>query len=431
MIRNKRIGVALLVGIFLLLLLCNCLTDYLVDDFTYLYSLESGEKITDFFQIFGSVKAHALTMNGRVVAHFFAQLFLFLPAWVFKIVNSLVFSGMIFLIYKISCPKKRNNVLLAGIFATVWVFAPSFGQVFLWLVGSCNYLWAYFFGAAFILPYVTAFSDNRHIERTAHKILFFLHAFLSGAYSENTSAAFICVAVLLVLAKRVFFKGKPKAYELVGLLCAFVGYVTLYLSPAQWSNKSAELSVSSLLQNFSNALEMYRGFAPLLILWVVAFVVSVYAKTDRKKLVLSAAFLCGSLLSNFMMILASYYDARSSVAPFILLVISLFILLSEIFETNYQVAVSSLVSVLLLVAVYFVCVGGKDIYATHRAIAANEQTIAECRDMGQMDVEVPVVTPQTKYSPLYGLRYLSTETAATWPNMGMATYYGVDSLLGK
>lgn len=99
MIRNKRISIAVLSGIFLLLLLCNCLTDLLVDDFTYIYSLESGEKITGIFQIFGSVKAHSLTMNGRLVAHFFAQLFLFLPKWVFNILNSLIFTGLIFLIY--------------------------------------------------------------------------------------------------------------------------------------------------------------------------------------------------------------------------------------------------------------------------------------------------------------------------------------------
>lgn len=431
MIRSKKIGFAAFSGIFLILLLCNFLTDFFVDDFTYIYSLETGKKITGFFQIFGSVKAHALTMNGRVVAHFFAQLFLFLPKWVFNIVNSLVFSGLIFLIYKISCPGRRNNVIVVGIFAAVWIFAPSFGQVFLWLTGACNYLWAYFAGALFVLPYVNRFVSDRHIESTARKVLFFILAFLAGAYSENASAAFICVAVLLVLADLAFYKVKPKAYELVGILCSFVGYVTLYLSPAQWSNKAAEFSLHSLLLNFSNALHMYKGFAPLLILWTVAFVVSIYSKIDRKKLVLSAAFLCGSLLSNFMMIMASYYNGRSSVAPFIMLVIAVFILLSEIFETNYQVAVSALVSVLLLGAVYMVCVGVKDVYVTHRAVEINEQTIAECKEQGQLDVELPVVTPQTKYSVVYEGRYLSTEDATTWPNIGMAKYYGVDSLIGK
>lgn len=281
------------------------------------------------------------------------------------------------------------------------------------------------------MPYVNGFSGNGHIESTARKVLFFILAFISGAYSENASAAFICVAVLLVFADFVFFKVKPKAYELLGILFSFAGYVTLYLSPAQWSNKAAEFSVHSLLRNFSNALDMYKGFAPLLILWVVALVAAIYGKADRKKLILSAAFLLGSLLSNFMMILASYYDARSSVAPFIMLVISLFILLNEVFEMNYRVSVSALISVLLLIAAYFVCVGVKDIYVTHRAIEANEQTIAECREQGQTDIELPVVTPQTKYSAAYGLRYLSTETSATWPNMGMAKYYGVDSLIGK
>ncbi len=162
----------------------------------------------------------------------------------------------------------------------------------------------------------------------------------------------------------------------------------------------------------------------------MAFVISLYDKSDIKKILLSVSFLVGSLLSNFMMILASYYDPRSSVSSLIMLIISLFILLSEIFETNYQISVSALISVLLLFAIYYVCIGVKDIYVTHSAVKVNEQTIAECIKEEQTDIELPLAVPQTKYSALYGIRYLSTETAETWPKDSMAKYYGVDSIIG-
>lgn len=430
MIKNKKISLLLFSGIFLLLLLCNFLTDLVADDFIYIYSFENGERITGIFQIFGSIKAHSLIMNGRFFAHFFAQLFLLLPKWIFNILNSLIFTGMIYLIYKISSFKKANNLMILGIFSTVWIFSPTFGQVFLWLDGSCNYLWAYFLGAAFILPYVNSFSNNKFIKSTAVKVLFIILSFISGAYSENSSAAFICVAVLLFFVNLVFFKVKPKIYEILGIIFSFAGYITLYLSPAQWSNKSAEFSVHTLLLNFSTALDMYKNFAPVLIFWIVAFVISLYAKSDIKKILLSVSFLAGSLLSNFMMTLASYYDSRSSVSSLIMLIISLFILLSEIFETNYQISVSALISVLLLFAIYYVCIGVKDIYVTHSAVKVNEQTITECIKKEQTDIELPVAVPQTKYSALYGIRYLSTETAETWPNDSMAKYYGVDSIIG-
>ncbi len=74
MIKNKNISLLLFSGIFLLLLLCNFLTDLVADDFVYIYSFENGERITGIFQIFGSMKAHSLIMNGRLFAHFFVQL---------------------------------------------------------------------------------------------------------------------------------------------------------------------------------------------------------------------------------------------------------------------------------------------------------------------------------------------------------------------
>lgn len=430
MIKNKKFGMLLFVGIFLLLLLCNFLTELAADDFNYNFSFETGEKITGVFQIFDSMKAHSITMNGRLFSHFFVQLFLLLPKWMFNILNSLIFTGLVYLIYKISCFKKTNILMILGIFSTVWIFSPVFGQVFLWLDGSCNYLWAYFFGAAFILPYVNGFSNDKFIKNTVVKILFLILSFISGAYSENSSAAYICVAVLLVFVNFFVFKIKPGVYEVLGILLSFAGYITLYLSPAQWSNKSAELSMHTLLNNFSNALEMYKNFTPLLIFWIVAFVISLYTKVNIKKLILSVSFLIGSLLSNFMMILASYYDSRSSVSSLIMLIISLFVLLSEIFETNYQVSVSALISVLLLFTTYFVFIGVKDIYATHCAVKVNEQTIVKCKEQAQTDIELPLVVPQTKYSAIYGIRYLSTETAETWPNDSMAKYYEVNSIIG-
>ncbi len=175
--------------------------------------------------------------------------------------NSLIFTGTIYLIYKISCFKKANNLMILGIFSTVWIFSPTFGQVFLWLDGSCNYLWPYFLSVVFILPYVNGFSNNKFIKSTAVKVLFIILSFISGAYSENSSTAFICVVVLLVFVNLVFFKVKSKISKILGIVFSFAGYITLYLSPAQWSNKSAEFSVHTLPVNFSIALDMYKNFA--------------------------------------------------------------------------------------------------------------------------------------------------------------------------
>lgn len=429
--KNKKISCIIFIGIFIIMLICNALTDLVADDFAYNYDFRNGEKITGFFQIFGSMKGHALSMNGRLCAHFFAQLFLLLPKWIFNIVNAFAFTLLISLIYKIASDKKTDNAVYLGVFASVWVFAPAFGQIFLWLDGSCNYLWSYVAGMLFVLPYTKRFLQNVSITKLPLKIAFLCLSFIMGAYSENASPAFICTATLLLAINFIFYKTKPRAYEIISLLLSVAGYITLYLAPAQLNNKSAQLTLSTLSKNFGTALKMYLQFAPIFIVFTILFVMALVIKADKKKVWMSLSFFIGSLLSNFMMIVASYYHDRSSAVAFLLLLIATFILWCEISATRFKPMFYGLLAAVLILNIYFGYVGLKDIIHTHQAIEQNQIIVQENKRTGIMDIELPIVTPKTKYSALYNLRYLSDETAQTWPNAAMAKYYEVNSIIGK
>lgn len=80
---SRKITAFIFVGIFLLILLCNSLTKLVADDFCYKFSWENGEQITNVWQIFPSMLAHWHSINGRLVTHFFVQLFLLMPKFVF------------------------------------------------------------------------------------------------------------------------------------------------------------------------------------------------------------------------------------------------------------------------------------------------------------------------------------------------------------
>ena len=69
--------------LFLFMLACNILTPYLADDFTYMFSFQSGERIKNLLDIFPSMLAHAQKMNGRLVTHFLVQLTFLFPANLF------------------------------------------------------------------------------------------------------------------------------------------------------------------------------------------------------------------------------------------------------------------------------------------------------------------------------------------------------------
>ena len=60
----------------------------------------------------------------------------------------------------------------------------------------------------------------------------------------------------------------------------------------------------------------------------------------------------------------------------------------------------------------------------------NRELIEEAAANGETDLQVPRPYARTKYSALEGLPYLNTEDPTDWPNVYMAKYYGVNSIIG-
>ena len=70
------------------------------------------------------------------------RLFLLLPKGIFNVFNALAFTALVYLLARpCRTGDRRSALLLLAVFGCVWVLQPEFGQVFLWLDGSLNYLW--------------------------------------------------------------------------------------------------------------------------------------------------------------------------------------------------------------------------------------------------------------------------------------------------
>ena len=91
----------LLAAIFLLMLVLNFLTPMVSDDYAYCFSFVDWERIESVGEIFPSMKMHREYANGRIVAHFFAQLFLLLPKAIFNVINALVTTAIFFIMLSI------------------------------------------------------------------------------------------------------------------------------------------------------------------------------------------------------------------------------------------------------------------------------------------------------------------------------------------
>ena len=428
--RSRLCTSLLLVGIFLILLLCNFKTNLVADDYRYCFSFRTFERIEKLSDIIPSMAAHRVSMNGRVAAHALVQLFLLLPLPVFKILNSAFFAWLIYLIYTISTGgEARNNLLLASVFGAVWVLQPEFGQVFLWLDGSVNYLWCAVFCLLWLLPQISFFKNGEDFS-PGKQILYVLYSLLVGAYSENSTVALVFMAILFIVFEHFLFRQKAPLWQYASIAALLIGFAFMLFTPGELNNKSAE-SFSALFSNFLETGAYYLRFWPLILLYFVLLYISFQKKLSMKRRTLSLIFFGGSLAGHFVLSFALYCAGRSTYISLILLLLACGLLFAEQFELDGEKKwLSLLCAVCLCFTAYWGYRGVSDILNTYYHLSFNEQLITEASANGEKDVQLPRIYASTKYSAIEGLPYLNTEDTDDWPNVYMAKYYGVDSVIG-
>ncbi len=424
---------ALCIAIFVLLLLGNFLTPRLVDDWTYGFSFATGEPIASLGDIIPSMRVHSRAINGRLFAHFLVQVFEFLPKGVFNVLNAGAFLGLILLLYRL-CRREGedSNLLLVCLFGAVWVFTPPFGQAFLWLDGSCNYGWGSVLGLWWLFPYIRRFLRPEERRPGWKWGAWYLLGFLAGGYLENISAAVIFLAVMLLLLTRLYKKQKNGLLPWLGVAAAVAGFLFMLTRPAELGKGLGEeaLTLTRLGVGFIVSLKAYAALRIPVFFFASAFVLCSLKKTDRDRRILALVFLAGSLFSNTLMSAAAYYPERCLIFPALLLIAGCGLLFADLFAGGYREVVLCCAAALLVSLVYFGVYGMADVTNTYLGVRANETIILEAKERGERDVQVPMLEALTRYSPLYGLKYLDDEDPGSWPNYHMARALGVDSILG-
>ena len=423
-------SLAVFAAVFLLLLYCNLHTALVADDFRYCFSFADGSRMSSLSQLLPSMAAHRHSMNGRVIAHALVQLFLMLPKPVFNAVNALFFAALVRLICRPALGRGEHNaVLAAAVFGCLWVLQPEFGQVFLWLDGSVNYLWCAVFCLLWLLPWAESFLTGKEPSRTA-QILLVLASPLVGAYSENSSVALIFLS-LVFLALRLFFdKKRVSLWMILAPALALAGFLFLMLAPATAANKAAEMKLPVLLGNFVETGAFYLRFWPLLVSFALLVFLAVKNGTDLRRRMLAVVYLLGSLAGHFVLTFALYSAGRSTYIGLALLLAANALLVPPLLKTDAKKLLLALCALCMAVTVWKVYAGVTDILRTDYLLDFNRELIEEAAANGETDLQVPRPYAHTKYSALEGLPYLNTEDPTDWPNVYMAKYYGVNSIIG-
>lgn len=197
--------------IFIFFYIFNLYTPLYADDYSYSVSFLTKERITCVYDIFQSQITHYKTMNGRSITHFLAQLFLYIGKPTFNIINSFVFISLIYLIYFHSYGTFKNFKISWFLLINfiLWALTPAFGQSFLWVTGSSNYMYGIFIILIFLIPYRRTLNDNyinkenNIIVCLTKSIIYLLAGVISGWTNENTGVALIFIILLILINNKV------------------------------------------------------------------------------------------------------------------------------------------------------------------------------------------------------------------------------------
>lgn len=217
----------------------NYLTPLAADDYWYTNSFATGERIKSVKDIFQSLYAHYFQMNGRMVTHFLAHLFLMFDKQVFNLVNTVSFLllGLLMGWHSGFLRGKKRAIRLGLIYAMLYWIIPAFAEDFLWVDGASNYL----YGILIILIYLIPFRKLLEESYVQKPPLFLRECILAlgnlvfgiiaGATNENTGAAIICVSALMMGIHKFLYHRSLRAWMLTGWVGNVAGFLFMLLAP--------------------------------------------------------------------------------------------------------------------------------------------------------------------------------------------------------
>lgn len=217
------------------------------DDMNYRFMFkhdinDSVEPILSFADLVHSQWAHYFTINGRLPVHLLAQAMLvFVPAWIYNLLNALFFVTLIYLCVRWLVSDKKYRLFTAVVLLFLLLFVvKDIKTTFIWSLGAFNYLWVLVATMTFLLWL-------RHIDKlpfNKHYILFSPIAFFIGWSHEGLSLPLsIAFSFYLWHHRKGLLNNNLTAY----LLFYIIGTLMVVVSPAIWSRASEGITIKARL----------------------------------------------------------------------------------------------------------------------------------------------------------------------------------------
>ncbi len=423
---------AILILTFFSMLCLNLLSPLVADDYRYLYSFATQEKITSIPEIVSSMALHAKLLNGRVIPHFFAQLFLMLPSPFFKVINACAYVLLLLGIYRLaSDPRKAYDwKLLLAIAGAVFLLPPIFGQTYLWQTGAISYLWRDALMVWVFVPFADAVFRNKPV-RGVGKTLLLAAASLYICNSTENGAVSILLMMLLCIAWLFLRRQKVPVPLFVAFAFGMLGLATLFLVPSSFNNFQASASgLNQIFENYQKALSMWLSHAlwPSVIYILLFFLAAQGPSPNRDRLAFSLGCFLASLACNFSMASAFYYPLRAMVLCVNLIILASAIVLSEISPSCREWMLRVLAASLGMVLLFQTVSALPNAYGLYRLSEARLTEILAQRDAGAKEITTFGIIGRSRYDVFYDLHDL-TDDPGYFPNVYFAKCYGLQTVV--
>jgi hypothetical protein len=250
-ILKNSITVLCVLAVALLFYALNRLTPLYADDYAYTRDFMTKEQVDSVADICASMRLHYIRVNGRIVVHFLAHLFLWWGKPVFNVINTAAMLALGTLMYMLAAGTLKDFKITSWLLGLlgIWLLAPGFGQSYLWLTGACNYLFGLLIILTFLVTYRRGVAFRRQRRSFALSLLYLPAGLLAGWTNENTGAALVA-AVLCFIIKNKIETGRFRAWMFTGLIGCVTGFLCMLLAPGQTARLSSypDLTPALLLE---------------------------------------------------------------------------------------------------------------------------------------------------------------------------------------
>ncbi|MDR2793534.1 MAG: DUF6056 family protein [Treponema sp.] len=425
------------VGVILLFFVLNFFTPLIADDYNVPIGINSVADIVKYQY------NQWLTWGGRCVAQFFAQFWLLAGKPVFNIANTIVYTLFVLLtcFHITGNWRKINPWIFLAINTFYWFLVPAWGQNFLWLGGSCVYLWTTTIVLFFLAPFKKRHDEKNYKLNMPLSLLFFFIGVLAGWSQENTGAAVLFLLAAYFVMK-IIHKERITLFEITGAAGFLIGFALLIAAPGNYvradvikemgGGHSGDALLIMLLKRFVDVTLIFFRTHGLTIIVAAAFFGFDLRYHQKHRINLFSYFYAlAALASVYSMVLSPTLPDRAFLILFVFSVITLGNILGQYDIPLPAIVVRNkyiIVSLLLLSLFFSVISAGKNIVGIYLKWQNRIEYILSEKEKGNLDVEVKAPIPAIdRHAALYGLGDV-LDDKDDWHNTSIAEYFGLRSI---